>query len=252
MSSRGFGAADVCAKRAGQAIGIVSVEEVVPIPQLRIVAVRREHQRRAARPSPDQARRPARPCGRRPLLRRARTVSSLQELPEAGDILLQLPIDDVRSVDAEVAQPLGRMIRVVERGQQPAGVELRRHDRRRWHDPVVVRVTQDELARGNALAADPGNRRLRDAVVKPERLVVALGAVAALHAAGQLDDTAARLGDERALRVAGGVELGGRDRVNEDDGMERRERRAAKFPLAGSLSSVSPRILDRCSRAMPS
>ena len=48
-----------------------------------------------------------------------------------------------------------------------------------------------------------GNRRLRDAVVKPERLVVALRAVAALHTARQLDDAAGRQGDERALRVAG-------------------------------------------------
>ena len=201
------GTADMGAKRAGQPVGIVRVEEIVPGSQLRLIAVRRERQRRAARPAPDQARRQPYHALRVRLFSAAQGLL-LHELPEAGDLLLKLAIDHVRSVHAEVPQPLGRMMRVRERRKQPAAIELRRHDGCRRHDPVVIGVTQDELPRGNALAADSGNRRLRDAVVKPKRLVVALRAVAALHTAFQLDDAAARQGDERALRVAGVLELG--------------------------------------------
>jgi len=84
---------------------------------------------------------------------------------------------------------------IVEQRQQPLGVELRGHHRSRRHDPVVVQVTEDELARRNTLAADPGNRRLRDTVMKPERLVVARGAVAALPAADQFGHALARRAD---------------------------------------------------------
>ena len=121
---------------------------------------------------------------------------AFHELPEARDVLLKLPVHDVRAVQAEIPQRLRRVIGIVERRQDRTGVELRGHDRRRWQDPVVVRVPEDELAGGDALAADPGNRRLRDAVVKSERLVIAVGTISALHGPGQLNDAACRVFDD--------------------------------------------------------
>jgi len=53
----------------------------------------------------------------------------------------------------------------------------------------VVLIPEDELAGGYAVAGDAGNRWLRDAVVKPERLLIAVGSASSLHAAGQFGDT---------------------------------------------------------------
>src|SRR5918993_3375444 len=79
-------AADVRAKRTGEAVGIFSIKKVVALCQQRIVAVRREHQRRATWPSSDKARRqPDHASGI--LFAAASSGFPLQELPETGDIL---------------------------------------------------------------------------------------------------------------------------------------------------------------------
>ena len=219
------------AERAGQPVWVVPVEKVVPVAKLRIVGVRGQRQRRAARPSPDAA------CCQpdhvaRIFLPRDADGFALHELPEPRDVLLKLPIDDVGTVEAEIAQSRVSMIGIVEGGQDPVSINLRRHDRRRWHDPVVIRVPEDELAGGNAFAADSGDRRLRDAVVKAERLVIAVGPVSALHRAGEFDDASCRLCEQRALCLAGAFERSRRDRMNDHDGMNRRLRGAAQFPVA--------------------
>src|SRR5258706_303349 len=72
---------------------------------------------------------------------------------------------------------------------------------------VVIRLAENKLAGGTALATDARNRRLRDAVVNPERLAVPVGTVTALHVAWQLDDAARRGGKQRPLRVAHALEL---------------------------------------------
>ena len=87
----------------------------------------------------------------------ARIASRFMNCQNAGDVLLQLPVDDERSVDAEVAHARGRVIGIVERWQSALGVEIGRHDRRWRHDAVVIRVPEDELAGGHSIAADAGN-----------------------------------------------------------------------------------------------
>ena len=124
------------------------------------------------------------------------------------------------------------MIGIVEGGQDPLGINPGRHGRRRWHDPVVVRVPEDELAGGNAFTADAGDRRLCDAVVKPERLMIPVGPVAALHRAGELGHATCRLREPRTLCLACAFECSRRDRMNEDDGMNRRLCGTAEFPVA--------------------
>ena len=99
------GAADVRAERAGQTVGVVAVQEVVAVAGPRVVGVRRQNQRRAARPSSDASRRqPDHVAG----VFRARAPDgfAFHELPEPRDILLELAVDDVGAVDAEIAQPL--------------------------------------------------------------------------------------------------------------------------------------------------
>src|SRR5258708_4414297 len=97
----------------------------------------------------------------------------------------------------------------------------------------MVLVPEDELARGDAVAGDSGNRGLCDAVVESERLVIALGSVTALHAAGHLDDAASRVVKKRALCQAGSFERRLRRRVNDKDRMDGRFRGAAQFPFGG-------------------
>ena len=84
---------------------------------------------------------------------------------------------------------------------------------------------------GTPSPRDSGNRRLRDTVVKPERLVIALGSVSGLHATGQLDDAACRVDEERALRTARVLEPFIRFRVNDQDCMDGRLPRPAQLPF---------------------
>ena len=208
-------------ERAGQPARVVPVEKVVPVAKLRIVGERRQRQRRAARPAPDAAGRQPDHVGRIFLPLDANRFA-LHELPEPDDVLLKLPIDDVGTVQAEIVQPRVSMIGIVEGGQHPVGINLGRHGRRRWHDPVVVRVPEDELAGGNAFTADAGDGRLCDAVVKAKRFMIPVGPVAALHRAGELGHATCRLGEQRTLCLAGAFERSRRDRMNDDDRMNRR------------------------------
>ena len=92
------------------------------------------------------------------------------------------------------------MIGIVERGQERASASSSAGTTGVGGTiAVVIRVPEDELAGGNAVAADAGDRRLCDAVVKPERLVIAVRPVAALHAAGELGHAA--LPSRRAARA---------------------------------------------------
>jgi hypothetical protein len=49
------------------------------------------------------------------------------------------------------------VIGILNRREQPVGVEACRDDRRRWDDSVVVRVPEDELACRDTFAADSGD-----------------------------------------------------------------------------------------------
>jgi len=79
----------------------------------------------------------------------------------------------------------------------------------------------------------PATAGLRDSVVKPERLVVALGTMTALHAAWKFDDAAGRVRQHRALRAAGVLELLRRHAMNDEDGVNRRLSASAKLPRLG-------------------
>src|SRR5207245_1585159 len=72
-----------------------------------------------------------------------------------------------------------------------------------------------------------------DAVVKPERFAIAVRPVSALHAAGQLDDAACRLVQQRALCVARDFEPSLRFRVDEEHRMDGRFSRSAELPFGG-------------------
>ena len=97
----------------------------------------------------------------------------------------------------------------------------------------MIRVAKDEFAGRYALAADARNCRLRDPVVKPERLVVAIGTMTALHAVWKLDDSAGRVRQYRALRAAGVLELLLRYAMNDEDGVNGRLSASAELPRHG-------------------
>ena len=154
------------------------------------------------------------------------------EPPESRHVLLQLPINDIRAMAPQIAPAPRLLIRILQRRQPRPVIEVG-GDGGRWRQiAVVILVTEDELARRHAGAGDPGNRRLGDAVVKPERLVIAVGTVAALHVARPLDDGPGGVGNQRAQRRTGAFEFTGGDRVDDDDSVNRRLAGGAQLPLA--------------------
>src|SRR5262245_23650924 len=104
-----IGAAHVRAQGTAETLGILRVQKIVALADRWIIRLRREREGRAARPAADAFRSEPDHVFRVAVATRARGLVP-HEPPEPGDILLELAIDDVRSVAAEVPQALADVI----------------------------------------------------------------------------------------------------------------------------------------------
>src|SRR5262249_5297004 len=162
---------DVGADRATEAVRVDRlVAEVVRLGQGRIVPLRGQRQRGAARPAADHLRGQPRP--RRRVAGAVRTARrGVDEAPEARHVLPQLSEDQVAAVLAEVGPAVA-----VGAPRELAARVPRRLDRRPVGDlAVLVPVAEEELARldrvqRRARPARAGDQRLRDAVTEAEVL----------------------------------------------------------------------------------
>ena len=198
-----MGTANVCTQRTREPVGVVRIEEVVSVAKRRVVGVRSEDEWCARRPASDALR--GEPDGARSVHYAATSRFSRHEMPERGDVLVQLPIREVGSVLPQIAQLFGDVVRVRQPRQHGVGIERTRNHWRRRHQPIVILVPENELAGRHTVIAEARDRRLRDAVMESKMFCVRLGSVALLRAAGNLGDAGAGVQDG-ALRSTEVVE----------------------------------------------
>ena len=110
----------------------------------------------------------------------------------------------------------------------------------------MVQVPEDELAGRYAVAVSAGDRRLRDAVMKPERLVIVSGRMPRAGCPVFVDTARGRPAEWRQLALCDrGLERLLVVPVDDEERVQRLRARSAELPAPRSLSSVSPRIRDR-------
>jgi hypothetical protein len=184
-------------------VRIARVPERIGSFEARPVRRRTFNQRRAARPSADAlGGEPDRP--RRDVSRATPRCLVAHEPPESGDILLKLAVDDIGAVPAEIREIGRQMVRVLERWQHAGRVECPRDHGATGDEPVVIQVSEDELAGRYTGPFEAVDLRLRDAVMEPERLVISRRAHAPLFVDTKLGHGAIGGGDQLALCGARG------------------------------------------------
>jgi hypothetical protein len=155
----------------------------------------------------------------------------LDVLPEAGDILLQLAIDHVGAVDAEIAIGV-RMLRVGRFGQHVIWIQLSRHERADRQKTILVLVAEDEFARVHTAPFDALDLRLRCPVKEAEWLLAMRWPAAFLRKLAVLNHTALRKREAGAQFVAHVIEAGLRFSMQHQHDMNRvAVRGIADFPV---------------------